>query len=122
MILRSGVDLVEIRRFRSLKPTIRERFIARVFTEAEIADCRGHDERLAGRFAVKEAVSKALGTGIGIIRWQDVEVLRGARGEPEMRLDGQARVEAETLGITQWSVSISHTHDHAVAIVIGLGE
>lgn len=121
MILRTGVDLVEIERLDSVKPSIRERFLKRVFTPAELAESGNQTEYLGGRFAVKEAVSKALGTGIGFVRWQDIECLDGQRGEPVLYLHGNAAKIAKYLGLEQWSVSISHTRTHAVAIAVALG-
>ncbi|NSW52879.1 MAG: holo-ACP synthase [Anaerolineae bacterium] len=122
MNLRTGIDLVEISRFGDLREDLRARFIERVFTEAEITLCHGRDERLAGRFAVKEAVAKALGCGIGAVSWQEIEILRGEQGEPLLILHGKAQVLAEELGLVEWSVSISHTHLHAVGLAVGLGE
>ncbi len=120
-ILRTGVDLVEIDRLDQLQPNIRQRFLQRVFTSRELAECGCSSASLAGRFAVKEAVAKALGCGIGAIGWQSVEVQRGPQGEPLLLLHDKAETLAESLGLTQWSVSISHSRTHAVALVVGLG-
>ena len=94
MIAGIGVDIVDVARIQALLDRYGERFLARVYTEAEAAYAMGganRAERLAGRFAVKEAVMKALGTGKsqGIL-WRDVETLRGRLGKPEVRLHGQA--------------------------------
>ncbi len=121
MILRSGVDMVEIERFESVKPSIRERFLKRVFTSAELAESGNQYDYLGGRFAVKEAVSKALGTGIGFVRWQDIECLDGQRGEPVLYLHGNAARIARYLGLEYWSVSITHTKTHAIAMAVALG-
>jgi holo-[acyl-carrier protein] synthase len=75
---------------------------------------------LAARFAAKEAVSKALGTGIGDIGWKDIEVVNGSRREPILRLYREAEVVAEELGLQAWSISLSHTHEHAVAVAVAL--
>ncbi len=120
-ILRTGVDLVEIERLEQVDPKIRQRFLQRVFTSRELAECGCSSASLAGRFAVKEAVAKALGCGIGAIGWQSVEVQRGPQGEPLLLLHDKAQTLAESLGLTQWSVSISHSRTHAVALVVGLG-
>ncbi len=120
-VLRTGVDLLEIARLRSQRPAIRERFLKRVFTEAELAEANDSDATLAGRFAVKEAVSKALGTGIGPVSWQEIETRRGPAGEPVLHLYGKAQARAEQLGLQVWSVSISDTDTHAVAIAVGMG-
>jgi len=122
MILRSGIDLVEINRFGDLKPELRDRFLRRVFSDQELADCKGHDHKLAGRFAVKEAVAKALGTGIGLVSWKEIEVITESEGEPRLVLHEKAAEYAEKLGLTQWSVSISHTANHAIAMVVAIGE
>lgn len=121
MILKTGVDIVETIRFKDLQSGIFERFCQRVFTEKEIAEAAQSVEYLAGRFAAKEAVVKALGTGIGAVSWQDVEILRGNEGEPLLSLHGKAYDVALSLGLEQWSVSISHTHEHAVAIAVATG-
>lgn len=122
MILRSGVDLVEINRLAAVNPAIRQRFLRRVFTPAELAYCKDSNERLSGRFGVKEAASKVLGTGIGFVHWQDIETLRGPAGEPQLVLHGNAEKVAAALGLTQWSVSITHSGPYALAFVVALGE
>ena len=88
MILRTGIDLIETGRINMQKPEIRDRFIARVFTEAEQAYCKGQDQHLAGRFAAKEAVAKALGCGIGEIGWKEIEILNDESGMPILHLHG----------------------------------
>lgn len=122
MILRSGVDIVEIQRLDEVNPAIRARFIRRVFTEHEVELARGSSASLAGRFAAKEAVSKALGTGIGWVAWRDIEILRGKAGEPLLELHGRALQMAEHLGLQTWSVSISHGRAYAVATAVAVGE
>ncbi|MEN4010689.1 MAG: holo-ACP synthase [Bellilinea sp.] len=121
MILRTGVDMVELERFDSVKPSIRERFLRRVFTPAELMQSGNQFDYFGGRFAVKEAVSKALGTGIGFVRWQDIECLDGQRGEPVLYLHGNAARIARYLGLEHWSVSITHTRTHAIAMAVALG-
>lgn len=120
-VLRTGIDLVEIERLARLRPEIRERFMHRVFTERELSDAYNSDASLCGRFAAKEAAAKALGCGIGLIGWQDVEVVRGQAGEPLLYLRGKALDIAHAKQIEHWSVSISHTKMYAVAVVIGIG-
>ncbi len=122
VLLRTGIDLVEIDRLQGLRPEIRERFLQRVFTPRELAEAGGSDASLAGRFAVKEAVSKALGTGIGALGWQQIEVERGAAGEPVLHLYGSALAEAERQGLMVWSISITHSRTQAVAVAVALGE
>jgi len=120
-VLRTGIDLLEIERLDQLDAAIRTRFLKRVFTDRELADAGDSNASLAGRFAVKEAVAKALGCGIGAVGWQSIEVQSGPQGEPLLILHGSAQVLAESLGLQQWSISISHSRTHAVAIAVGLG-
>jgi holo-[acyl-carrier protein] synthase len=121
MILRTGLDLVEIHRLATLRQEIRERFIQRVFTQKEQQDCAGRLEKLSGRFAAKEAVAKALGCGIGLVGWQEIEILSGVAGEPKLLLRGKASAMAEKLGLVDWSISITHTRTHAAAMAVALG-
>ena len=121
-LLRTGIDLVEIERMRSMLERHGERFLRRVYTPQELADSAGRPSSLAARFAAKEAVSKALGTGIGDIAWQEIEVLRGPKCEPLLALHGAARLLADELGLITWSLSLSHTEHYAVAQVVALGE
>jgi holo-[acyl-carrier protein] synthase len=120
--LRSGIDLIEIARLAEVRPEIRERFLARVFTTQELEDTGGSNLHLAGRFAAKEAVAKALGCGIGPVSWQEIEIRRGQTGEPVLVLYGKARQMADDLGLTTWSVSISHTKEYALAMAVACGE
>ncbi len=125
MLLRTGVDLLEIHRLADLQPAIRQRFLQRVFTPQELS-LTGEGENgawatLTGRFAAKEAVAKALGCGIGPVSWQEIEVLRGPQGEPVLELHGAALRIARELGLDTWSVSISHTRDQAVAVAVAVG-
>jgi holo-[acyl-carrier protein] synthase len=122
MILRSGIDILEISRLDEINPAIRERFIARVYTTDEIAQARNHSDTLTGLFSAKEAVSKALGTGIGAVHWQDIEILHLPSGQPTVSLHGQAKIIADQLGLTTWSVSISHDRDRVVALAVAIGE
>jgi holo-[acyl-carrier protein] synthase len=122
MILRTGIDSVEIDRLDRIQPAIRARFLKRVYTPAELEDIGHSSESLAGRFAAKEAVAKALGTGIGRVHWQDIEIRRGAAGEPLLNLYGAALETARQLGVTTWSVSISHNRTTAIALVVGVGD
>jgi holo-[acyl-carrier protein] synthase len=119
--LSTGVDLVEIERFQAAVQRHGERFLRRVFTERELEDVGHNIASLAARFAAKEAVSKALGTGIGPIAWKEIEVLRGEARQPVLYLHGEAAHRAETLGLSTWSVSLSHTQTHAIAMAVALG-
>jgi len=117
-MLRSGVDLIEINRLSDINPAVRERFITRVFTEKEIEICKGNDINRSGRFAAKEAISKALGTGIGEIHWKDIEILQKENGEPIVNLHEKAKQKEKELGITIWALSISHSRNLAMAFVV----
>jgi holo-[acyl-carrier protein] synthase len=120
-VIKTGIDLIEISRLHELNPNIRERFITRVYTPDEIAYCADSYESLACRFAAKEAVSKALGCGIGQIKWQDIEILNDELGEPQVNLYGNAKRFAENQGLTEWALSLSHTKSYATAIAIAYG-
>ena len=122
MILRTGIDIIEIARLEAIQPAIKQRFLQRVYTELELQEVGHSTASLAGRFAAKEAVSKALGCGIGTVRWQDIEIRRGMEGEPLLQLYGEAQILAQKLGLTTWSISISHTQTTAVAMVVAAGE
>jgi holo-[acyl-carrier protein] synthase len=89
-----------------------------VYTEAEQLYCRGRASQLAGRFAAKEAVSKALGTGIRRIHWRNIEILPNRAGAPRVTLYGPAKQRFESLGLASLEVSISHSRDNAVAVAI----
>jgi holo-[acyl-carrier protein] synthase len=120
MSLACGVDLVDIERFQGTLQRYGERFLRRVFTPQELADAEESPASLAARFAAKEAVSKALGTGIGAVGWCEIEVLRGPARQPVLKLHGAAARLAAELGLHSWSLSLSHTHTHAVAMVVGI--
>jgi len=122
MILRSGIDIIEISRLDEVNPLIRQRFINRVYTAAEIAQARDHTEALTGLFAAKEAVSKVLGTGIGHVHWQDIEILHLPSGQPMVNLHGNAKQIAAQLGLHTWTVSISHDRDQVVAMAVAAGD
>jgi len=113
-----GVDLVEIRRIAALMAQHGERFTGRVFTPGEVADCGGRAESLAARWAAKEAVAKALGTGIGAVGWQEIEVVRGESGCPAVILHGRAAALAAARGLTRWALSLAHDGGMALAFVV----
>jgi holo-[acyl-carrier protein] synthase len=113
-----GVDIVEIERVGRLVAEHGERFLNRVFTPAEVAFCRGRVPTLAARFAAKEAVLKALGTGLQGIAWHEVEVLPDPLGKPLVHLHGRAQARADHLGLTHFAISLSHSRDFAVAFVV----
>lgn len=116
MIYGVGTDIIEISRIR--KAAQRESFLRRVFTEQEITLCREkHDffASLAARFAAKEAVVKALGTGFRECKWREVEILSNPLGKPLLVLHGGAQDIARCLGIINIEVTMSHSRDNAVA-------
>ncbi len=116
--LRSGVDIIEVDRIDNAILRHGQRFFDRFYTSQELIDSDGQTPSLAARFAAKEAVAKALGTGIGQVAWKDIEVVTGPRREPTLRLHGQAQELAEEMGLTDWAISLSHTERHAVAVAV----
>ncbi|MCA9300528.1 MAG: holo-ACP synthase [Phycisphaerales bacterium] len=122
--MRHGIDIVEVERIAEMRRRHGERFLERCFTPDERAYAsrsRRIDEHLAARFAAKEAALKAIGTGWrNGIAWTDVEVVREADGQPRLRWHGMARRIASSLGVTEWSLSMSHTSRYATASVIGV--
>jgi holo-[acyl-carrier protein] synthase len=115
--LATGIDLVNSSRIaRMLEED--STFLSLAFTEDELADCGEDVHRLAARWAAKEATMKALGRGIGSIALLDIEVSHDGYGAPVLGLAGSAKARAEELGVTQWTVAVSHEGDLAVAIVI----
>ncbi|HUT15435.1 MAG TPA: holo-ACP synthase [Anaerolineae bacterium] len=118
-----GVDIIEIERVQRAIWRWNERFLNRIYTRAELAFCKGRIPELAARFAGKEAISKALGTGLIGISWQEMEVLADAWGKPLVRLHGRAEDRAVLLGLREFAISLSHSRDHAVALVVaGCGD
>ena len=121
MKLQTGVDLIEIARIGEVVRRHGRRYLERIYTPAELAQSHQRPEYLAGRFAAKEAVAKALGTGIGEVAWKDIEVLGDEEHAPVLTLTGAARRRAEDLGLSTWSLSISHTTDQAMAFAVAVG-
>jgi holo-[acyl-carrier protein] synthase len=125
-IIGTGIDLVENARFRDVLSRWDDRFLSRVFLAHEQAYCRQKalpEQHFAGRFAIKEAVSKALMTGIGEhCGWLDIEVVRNAEtGAPSVALHGKAAEYAQAIGVTRILISLSHTRDYAVASAVLVG-
>ena len=119
-----GIDLVDFPRIESMVARHGERFLDRVFTKREQADAQAvHNrvEKLAGRFAAKEAVLKLLGTGWrGKIAWTDIEVTNNSSGQPEVRMGGEVKRIADEAGIEQIALSITHTANFAIASAVAL--
>jgi holo-[acyl-carrier protein] synthase len=118
--VRTGIDLIEVARIQQTLERFGERFLRRVYTPEEIDYCAGNIQRLAARFAAKEAVMKVLGTGIEGVGWRECEVVSLPRGKPVLRLHGGAARQAIALGIIATDLSLSHTREYAMAVVIAL--
>lgn len=117
-MLSVGVDIIEIERIARALARFDGRFLKRIYTPLEVAHCRGRIPELAARFAAKEAISKALGTGLVGISWVEMEILADRRGKPYVVLHGRALERAEELGLCEWAVSLTHDNSHAVAMVV----
>ncbi len=123
MVRGLGVDLVEIERVKGVVKRREETFYNRIFTEKEIIYCKSKPSpvtSLAGRFAAKEAVFKALGVKPGKCRWKEIEIIVNKVGRPGVVLYGKAKVLAGKNGIKEISLSISHSRDYAVAFAVAL--
>jgi holo-[acyl-carrier protein] synthase len=122
MILGVGIDIIEVARIQASFDRFGERFVNRILLPDEIRYCLSHrvpGPFLAARFAAKEAISKAFGTGIGSqLGWQDMEIGRKESGEPFVILHGPGRKLLEARGGRHVLVSLSHTQAHACAVAI----
>ncbi len=118
-MLTTGVDIIELDRVKKVMERWGQRFVQRIYTQGEQAYCRGRIPQLAARFAAKEAVMKALGTGIRGVGWREVEVVRMRGRAPTIQLHGRALAYAERHGYRQLAVSLSHSRDYAIAFVVG---
>jgi holo-[acyl-carrier protein] synthase len=122
MVVGLGTDLMEIDRIEESIARFGERFLRRVYTPAEIAFCRKKKnaaESFAARFAAKEAAAKALGTGISRgIGWQEIEIVRRPGERPEVVFHGRAAERARTLGVDNATVSLTHSREIALAVVV----
>ena len=117
-----GVDIIETERIAHSLARFGDRFLQRVYTPRELSYCQGRVGSLAARWAAKEAVGKALGTGIGEVSFQEIEVINNDRLCPGLKLHGAAQQLATQLGLTSWAVSLSHTRDYAIAFVVAEGD
>jgi holo-[acyl-carrier protein] synthase len=120
-VLKHGIDLIEIDRVKKAISRHGPRFLARIYTPAELDECGELVSSLAVRFAAKEAVAKALGTGIGDINWCEIEICRAESGAPVLNLYGSAANIAKIQGLKAWSISLSHTRTLAMASVVAVG-
>lgn len=122
MIEDLGIDLIEIGRIKKARERWGKRFLQRVYTPRELEYClrkRYSENSLAGRFAAKEAVMKALGTGLSIgVSWKEIEILNNRRGKPEVLVYGKTK---EILGKRKVLISISHTKENAIAQAVIIG-
>ena len=114
-----GLDIIEIGRIERAIARWGVRFLNRVYTDLEIKFCRNRTPELAVRFAAKEAVMKALGTGSRGVGWRDIEILPRAGGKPSVYLYGRAKKRAQHLGLDDLGISLSHSRDYAIASVVG---
>ena len=125
-IVAHGIDLVDCPRIEQMVQRHGERFLKRVFTDTERAYAkanRNEVEKLAGRFAAKEAILKLMGTGWrGKIAWTDIEVVNNPAGQPEVTLSGEVKIIADGLRIKQISISITHTANFAIASAVALAQ
>ncbi len=125
-IVAHGIDLVDFPRIEEMIKRHGERFLGRVFTASEraYADANKNGvEKLAGRFAAKEAILKLMGTGWrGKIAWTDIEIVNNAAGQPEVTLRGEVEKIAAKLGIKRISISITHTANFAIASAVALAQ
>lgn len=113
-----GIDLIDIDRIVAILGRFPDRFRLRVLTPAEQRYCGRRVERIAGRWAAKEAVSKVLGLGVRGVGWQEIEILPNYAGQPQVTLHGRAARRAERLRLADVSVSISHERRTAVAVAV----
>lgn len=121
-MLNTGIDLIEVERIKQAIESHGARFLKRIYTAKELALFGDNIPSLAARFAAKEAVAKALSTGIGDVEWTDIEILHGPNKEPVLHLHGAARRVAKQKKIKEWSISISHTHENAIAMVVAVSQ
>ena len=115
---RVGIDIIEIDRIDQALKRFGQRFLYHIYTEPEQIICRERPHVLAVRFAGKEAVMKALGTGIKGISWREIEILAKPSGEPVVNLYGKAKLKAVSLGLDGFAISLSHSKEYAVATVV----
>jgi holo-[acyl-carrier protein] synthase len=113
-----GVDIIEISRIQDVLERHGDRFLRRVYTNGELKYAGKRPSALAARWAAKEATAKALGTGIGPVSFQEVEVVCDAQGKPELNLHGNAAQLARRLRLRHFALSLSHAADYAVAFVV----
>jgi holo-[acyl-carrier protein] synthase len=114
-----GIDIIEIARIQRVISRWGESFLSRVYTEPELRLYRKRLPSLAARFAGKEAVAKALGARNNRIGWRDIEILTDASGQPSVYLHGNAQTQSNLLGLVNLAISLSHSREYAIALVVG---
>lgn len=120
--LTTGVDIVNVSRINKILLKNRDQFYNKIFTPNEIKyiEEKGHKATtVSGLFAAKEAVSKAIGTGIGILAWKDMEILHTSKGKPFINFTQKGKELVESLGILEIQISISHEVEYAIAFAVG---
>ena len=118
MTLVHGIDIIEIDRIRKVANQYGRRFYNRIYSKFEIDYCKGNPSKLATRFAAKEAVMKALGTGVRGVSWKEIEIVRQPGKAPPVCLHGRAKKRAKALGIDEMAISLSHSDKFAIASVV----
>ncbi len=113
--------MIEISRIEEAVRRHGDRYLDRIYTPSELSQAHQQAEYLAGRFAAKEAVAKALGTGIGEVAWKEIEILGDDQHAPVLNLFGAALLRSQELGLSDWSVSITHSGGQALAFAVAVG-
>ncbi len=113
-----GVDAIEIERIKHALDRFGDRFLRRIYTEREALRYGKRPAELAARFAAKEAVMKALGTGVRGVRWRDIEVVSNRRGKPIIVLHGTAAERSRLLGFQHFAISLTHSRTESIAMVV----
>jgi holo-[acyl-carrier protein] synthase len=114
-----GVDIIEIARIEKAIKRWGESFLRRLYTDSELRLCRKRPSSMAARFAGKEAVMKALGTGARGVSWREIEILAEPSGKPVVHLHGKAQERARYLGLDRIAISLSDSKEYAIAFVVG---
>ena len=116
-----GVDIIEISRIKRAVSRWQNSFLNRIYTTTELSESR-NTSSLAARFAAKEAIMKALGTGFRGIGWKEIEINNTDSGAPSTHLYGRALQKSQELGLTRFEVSLSHSRKYAIAMVIAYAQ
>ena len=114
-----GTDIIEIARIEQAVARWGESFLHRIYTDPELGLYLDHPPSLAARFAAKEAVMKAIGTPDKVFAWREIEILSDSSGRPFIHLYGKAQNRADSLGLDELAISLSHSRDYAIAFVVG---